>query len=385
MTGQHRGPLLILALVPAIGPAFAPRDAQAQEVPPHIEFDMTVLGGRNPFLIANDRRMNAAAEISATGGAVLGVGPKTTLDLDGKLAHRRYARRYGSFVTGNADVALDHRSSEFLSLHSALSYARVLPLEAQVASIDAAIDPISLQDRYQARQDVQWRPDARTTIVGRVTWDRLSPRGSQLLSQIDATSFALSVQRRLSSTSWVGLSGIGTFSESRDGSSSDSAIVVAKAGVRIAAYLSVEGEAGISQIDRRETDGRRNDTPAQPTAAAALCYDPRRLRVCVSGRISPVVTTFGGIRREKSLSATFSLQTGQNGTLGAAADYRRAPGPTFGTEASVLRLSSSYEHRLDRRFTLHAGVDYDRRTGMARQPLDAWTVRVGVSFRIPSR
>lgn len=382
MTGAHRAPLLIL---PALASVLAPQDARAQGEPPHIEFDMTVLGGRNPFLVTDDRNMNAAAEISATGGAVLGVDSKTTLDLDGKLAHRRYARRYGSFVTGNADIALDHRSSEHLALHSGLSYARVLPLEAQVASIDAAIDPVSLQERYQARQDVRWRPDALTTVIGRVTWDRIAPRNSQLLSQIDATSFALSYERRLSSTSWIGLSGLGTFSDSTDGSSSDSAILVVKAGTRLAQHLSVETEAGLSRIDRRETDRRRNRTPAQPTATVILCYDPRRLRVCLSGRVSPVVTSFGGIRREKALNATFSLQTGESGSLSAAADYRRAPGPTFGREASVLRLSSAYEHRLDRRFTLHAGLDFDRRTGMSRQPLDAWTVRVGVSFRIPSR
>ncbi|MEE4453627.1 hypothetical protein [Novosphingobium resinovorum] len=379
MTGRQHGSLLLLAIATC-----HPGRAGAQEEPPHIEFDATVFSGRNPFLTGDDNAMTSAGEVSAQGGAKLALGHRTTIDLDGRIAYRRYDRRYGSFVTGHAMAAIDHRLDEHLSLRTEARYERFLPLEGLAASIDAAIDPVSLQERYEARQEVVWRPDPFLTLRGTVSWMKLAPRGSLLLARTEGTSLGLAAERRISTTSWIGAEGRATVSQSSDGVDADAGALVAKAGTRFAAHWTLEGEAGAARISRRDPGLPREDGPARLTAAASLCYDPRRLRICATARVAPVLTTFGGIRRERSAHLAFDFQTSERGTLSAEADYRSVPRPGFGSDASVLRLSSAYEHRLDSRFRLHVGADYDRRSGVTRQTQDTWTVRVGVTFRIPS-
>ncbi|MFD2135188.1 hypothetical protein ACFSLT_08005 [Novosphingobium resinovorum] len=88
------------------------------------------------------------------------------------------------------------------------------------------------------------------------------------------------------------------------------------------------------------------------------------------------VTGFGGIQREKVLTATFDFQTSERGTLSALGEYRSVPSPTFGSDAKIVSLSTTYEHRLDDRFRLHVGADYDRRTGLSSQTQSSWTIRV---------
>lgn len=384
MTAAHRGTLLLLAVAPpTLG--LVPANAAAQEQPPYIEFDMTGFTGRNLFLLTDDRKMNSGGEVSAQAGATLGVDAGTTLDLEGRIAYRRYSRRYGDFVTGYGKLALDHRGSERLSARTEASFERLLPLEGTNGTIDAAIDPVSLQDRYELKQSLRWRPDQYLTISGEGAWSRLSPRGSQLLRRTDAANFDLGAERRLSPFSWIGLGGSATFSKASDGSRSDAALFVLKAGTRVAPHFSVQAEAGASRTSRSGPGAPTDRTPLQLATSVSLCYDPRRLRVCLAGQIRPAVTGFGGIQREKVLTATFDFQTSERGTLSALGEYRSVPSPTFGSDAKIVSLSTTYEHRLDDRFRLHVGADYDRRTGLSSQTQSSWTIRAGVTFRIPSR
>lgn len=384
MTAARRGHLLLLAVAPStLG--LSSTGAAAQEQPPYIEFDMTGFTGRNLFLVPDDRKMTSGGEVSAQAGAALGIDAKTSLDLDGRIAYRRYSRRYGDFVTGYGKVAMDYRGSERLSTRTEASFERLLPLEGTNGTIDAAIDPVSLQDRLELKQNLRWRPDQYLTFSGEAAWSRLSPRGSQLLRRTDATSFALAAQRRLSTFTWVGLGSGATFSKASDGSKSDSALFVVKAGTRIQLHLSIEGEVGVSKISRHGPGTPRDETPFQFATSVSLCYDPRRLRVCIGGQITPAVTGFGGIQREKALTTTFVFQTSERGSLSASSEYRSVPNPAFGPDAKVVSLSATYEHRLDDRFRLHVGADYDRRTGMTTQTQSSWTIRAGVTFRIPSR
>ncbi|MFT4055595.1 MAG: hypothetical protein QM681_13910 [Novosphingobium sp.] len=384
MTATHRGTVLLLAVAPPVL-GFASTGAAAQERPPYIEFDVTGFTGRNLFLVTDDRKVTAGAEVAAQAGTTLDVDAKTTLDVDGRLAYRRYNRRYGDFVTGFGKAALDYRGSERFSASTAASFERLLPLEGTNGTIDAAIDPVSMQDRYEIKQSLRWRPDQYMTISGEAAWSRLSPRGSQLLRRTDATSFALGAERRLSTFSWMGVGSGAIFSKASDGSKSDSALFVFKAGTRIRSHLSVEGQVGVSKISQHEPGRPSEDTPFQFATSVSLCYDPRRLRVCLAGQITPAVTGFGGIQREKALTTTFVFQTSERGTLSASSEYRSVPNPAFGPDAKVVSLSTTYEHRLDDRFRLHVGADYDRRTGMTTQTQSSWSIRVGVTFRIPSR
>lgn len=378
MSVQRHASLFVLATA-----LLPPAPAAAQEKP-YIEVDMTVFSGRNPFLIPGDNAITTGGEIGLSGGATVALDYKTTLAVEGGAAYRRYDREFGPFVTGRARAKLEHRRDEHFDLSTEAAYERSLPLEGMAASIDAAIDPVSLQERYQFDQDLRWRPDRYTTITGSAGWTRLRPIDSPLLTRTDGTTFSLSLQRRIAETTWIGMTAEGTLSNSQDGGEARSGSVLLTGGARIARRLSGEFAAGISKISRAEGRGPRQGGSGQLTASASLCYDPRRFRLCVSGRVSPVVTSFDGIRREKSLNATFDLKLMPRANFTVEADYRSMPGASRLTDPSVARASARYEHEFDRHLKLHVGADYDRRTGLSRQTLDTWTVRVGATLRIPS-
>lgn len=377
--------------VPAIA-ILSPAPVAAQEKP-YIEVDMTVFTGRNPFLIPGDTEITSGGQIGAEGRATVGVDYRTALELDGALAYRRYTRRFGTFVTGHAGAALEHRNSERLSLRTEAIYDRSLPLEMAVASIDAAIDPVSLQERYAIEQDIRWTPDRFTRIIGNVALTRISPRGSLVLTQTDAATLTASIERRVATTTWLGIEGQVTRSEARDGGVARAGSIGLKGGFRFARNFSADITAGLSKTSRSGPRGPGPDRPGEDgsgqfAARASLCYDPRRFRLCLSGAVSPVVTSFDGIRREKALNATFDLRTMPHANFHLEADYRAMPARAIpGTDRladpKVMRAAARYEHQLDSRLTLNIGADYDRRTGLARQTLDAWTVRVGATFRIP--
>lgn len=372
--------------VPAIA-ILLPAPAAAQEKP-YIEVDMTVFTGRNPFLIPGDTEVTSGGEVGLRGEASVGVDYRTALELDGGIAYRRYTRRFGDFVTGHANVGLEHRNSERLSLRTEASYGRYLPLEAAVASIDAAIDPVSLQERYALDQHVNWTPDRLTRVIGRVELTRISPRGSLVLTQTDAATLTMSMERRVAPTTWLGLEGQVTRSEARDGGTARAGSVGVKGGFRFGRNWGLDVTAGLSKTSRGGPDGPREGGSGQFAARASLCYDPRRFRFCLSGAVSPVVTSFDGIRREKALGATFDLQTLPHANFHLEADYRAmparaVPGTSALADPKVMRVAARYEHQLDNRLTLNVGASYDRRVGLARQPFDSWTVRVGATFRIP--
>ncbi|HUD30540.1 MAG TPA: hypothetical protein VMQ93_16850 [Novosphingobium sp.] len=371
-------PVLAIALLPP-----APAVAQTREQP-YIEVDMSLFTGRNPFLLPGDDEMTSGGEIGARGKATVPVDHRTMLELDGAVAYRRYDRRYGPFVTGHALAALDHRNDEHLNLRTEASYERYLPLEGMVASIDAAIDPVSLQERFQINEEVRWRPDRVSTMTGMVMLSRIAPRNSPLLTRTDATTFVLSAERRIARTTWLGLETLVTHSTSDDGGDARSTTARFKGGARLARGLTAELGIGLAKISRRDPGGPRGGGAGQFTASGSLCYDPRQFRLCISGRVAPVVTSFDGIRREKSLNARFDLRTMPRANFSLEADYRSMPGTGRLSDPEVLRASARYEHQLDGRVKLHIGADYDRRTGLARQTLDTWTVRVGATIRIPS-
>jgi hypothetical protein len=375
-----RAILAPVVLAPAV---WASAPAAAQEAP-YIEFDMTVVTGRNPFLLPGDDAITTAGEMGARGAATIDVDHASTLALDGRVAYRKYDRRFGSFVLGNARADFDHRSDEHLSTRTGASYERYLPLEGMVASIDAAIDPVSLQERYVVDQDVRWRPDRQTTVTGMAMWSRIAPQGSLLLSRTDAVTLVLSGERRLARFTWIGLESQATFSDTADGSNSRAATVRVKGGARLAKGLTADISLGLATISQGYPGRPRSGGSGQFSALGSICYDPRRFRLCVTGRLAPTVTSFEGIRREKSLNARFDLRLMPRAEFSLEADYRSMPGVGHLADPEVMRASARFQRQIGKYVKLQLGADYDRRTGIASQSLDSWTARIGATFRIPS-
>ncbi|TCM20825.1 hypothetical protein EDF56_102488 [Novosphingobium sp. PhB165] len=353
--------------------------------PPHIEFDLSMFGGRNPFLIPGEDAFTVGGEVAARGGAGLDLGPGTRLQADGSVAFRQYSQGYGNFVTGGVALALDHRHNEYLSLHTDASFERILSIEELTDSIDSAIDPLSLQDRTVLGQTVTWHSDALTTVSGRVDWNRLVPHDSLLLDKTSALGATFNAQRQIDSLTTLGAVGVFTWTKSKTGGDPNAWSVRATASRRMGHGWRAEVELGIAQTSRLDTFGQRGSGGVQFAGSGQLCHEPGHVSVCINASIEPVVTSFRGIQRESAVGATLNWRTSEYGTITASADYRRTPQLGPNGDINATRLSARYDHRLDSRMSVFGGVEYRRRTGIGGQPADSAVLQIGITLGIPRR
>ena len=115
--------------------------------------------------------------------------------------------------------------------------------------------------------------------------------------------------------------------------------------------------------------------------SANLCYEPSRLTACLSAAVRSEVSGLAGLQREVSIGASVTRRLTERGSLSATADYRKARLGGGVSSPDVLHASTSYDHRLNRSFSLRTGVDYLRRTQLSGQRIGAVIFQVGVTFR----
>lgn len=344
---------------------------------------MTALAARNPFLVPGEDAFTAAAELAVKAHQDWQLAPGTRLDGAGNLAFRQYSREYGNFVTGRAALALDHRRNEYLSLLSEASFERVLPSEAQGDSIDAAIDPVSLQDNYQLAQTVTWHRDALSTVSGRLGWTRLDPRGSSLLEPTNALALTLNARRQVDRATTLGGVVAMTWSRSRSGGDPHAWSAQLTAERKFGPAWRAQVGLGATRTSQLDDLRQRQDSGVHFAGNALVCHEPRRVSACITASIQPVVSSYGGIRRETAVGATLGWRTGERGTLTANADYRRSPQPAPSPDIDTMRLAARYDFLLDGQFALFAGPDYHRRTGIGGRAVDSIQFRIGVTIGIP--
>ncbi len=383
--GTVKGSASAIAIALAITMAL-PGRAQAQAQPKPImpiEIDMSVFAARNPFLEPDDDVVTGGAVVSVRGRTDWQLAPGTDLDADGRVAFRQYTRRYGNFVTGRAALALNHRHNEYLTLLTEASFERLLPTETMVNSIDSAIDPISLEDNYNLSQTITWHSDALTTVNGRLGWSKLDPQGSSLLERTTAINLNVDAKRQIDALTTLGAVGMMTWSRTQTGGNPHAWSLLFTADRRIIDSWRLQAQAGISRTSQVDAIGVRRTGGVQFAGNASLCHDPGRFTACLTASIQPIVSAYGGILRETAYGATLSWRTSQRGTLTASADYRRSPQPPPDRAINTTQLAARYDFRLNQQFTLYAGPEYNRRTGLSGQKVDSTVFQIGVTIGLP--
>lgn len=342
-----------------------------------------MFAGRNPFLVVGDDKFAIGGKIAAQGRTGWTLAPGTRLDANGSIAFQQFSDGYGNFVTGGAALSLDHRRDEYLSLHSEASFERVLPTEAIADSIDSAIDPLNLQDRYSLAQTVTWHSDALTTMSGRLGWTRLDPRGSDLLEKTRAIDANLDASRQIDAYTSIGARANFTWSKSQSGGDPHAWSVRLTVERRFDHAWRAEFGAGVTQTSRLDDLGRRGGPGVQFAGNLRLCHEPGRLTACVTASIEPVVSSYGGIRRETALGATLGWRTSARGTISATADYRLSPQPSPDPDIEATSITARYDHRLNGQTSLFGGLEYRQRTDVSGRSVDAAVARLGISIGIP--
>lgn len=346
---------------------------------------MSVFAARNPFLRPGEDAVTPGAQITASAEAEWPLDFRTVIETEGTLGYRQYGRSYGQFLTGGAELALVHRRNEYLTLRTQASFDRSLPIESLGSSLDGAIDPVSLQDRYEASQSLTFRSDSYTTFTGRLGWSRIDPRGSALLGRTTAISFDAGAEKRLDPATTLGLTGQATTGRSTEGGDPRSWTVRGIATRRFPKAWDALIEFGVTQISRLGLVGGRETGPVQFAGYGSLCHAPARVRFCASAAIGSVVSSFGGIQREVSFATDLDWRTGERGTLVARGEYRRSPQGSVLPDLEVLSMVSRYEHQLDGRFAVYGGAEYQQRKGLSEGRMDSLTLRAGLLYRNPRR
>lgn len=378
---SSRNRMLVGALATAPAALFAPKCLAQTEV--RLEADATVLYSDNPFLIPEGKTSSAAAEIVARPEIEVPLGPGTSLEVDGRAGFRQYERRYGNFFTGRADATFRHRDSEYLTLTSNAAYSRELTADSLTDSIDAAIDTRRIRESYGLRTSVQYDPNARWQFVADAGWQKTRYPGSDLLATTNAYDLGFTASRKVSALMSVGVRGAFTSSRIANGGETQAKSVGLTVNRRLNAHWRVDATAGIEWAQLGSLpgipDNNQNDQ-SRFSGTVNLCYDPRRLTLCLTGAIRSEVSGLGGLQRETAVGATLAIPTSTRGRVTASADYRRARLPGFGA-TDVLRGSAAYEHRLTETLSVRAGADYLQRTRVTGDRVGAVVVQVGVIFR----
>ncbi|MGF7149078.1 hypothetical protein FHS96_002720 [Sphingomonas zeicaulis] len=372
---------LLFGAIAAPAAIFAPKCLAQTEV--RLEADANVLYSDNPFLSTEKNTDTAAAEIVARPEVEVQLGPGTTIEVGGRAGFRQYSRRYGNFVTGRGDATFRHRDSEYLTLMTNIGYSRELAADVLTDSIDAAVDTRQIREAYGARTSVEYNPNARWQFVTDGGWQKTRYPGSTLLQATNAYDVGLTASRRVSELMTVGLRGEFTSSRIANGGKTEAKSIGVTVARRLNANWRADATAGIEWASLGGLPGIPNNNQndrSRFSGSVNLCYDPRRMTLCLTGAIRSEVSGLGGLQRETAVGATLAVPTSTRGRVTASADYRRAQLPGFG-DTDVLRGSAAYEHRVTETLSVRAGADYLQRTRADGDRVGAVVLQIGVTYR----
>jgi hypothetical protein len=348
----------------------------AGQSPVRLEADAKLILSDNPFLLGGDDTESAAVEITARPEATWSLGPASSLDLSGVAAYRRYTRRYGDFLTGRADLEINHRDSEFLSLGGRVSYARDLPADALTESIDFSVDSRTIRESVSAHSSIEWNPSAHMQITGAAGWEKLRYPGSAWLSSISAYHLDLGASRRVSETTSLGAEASATFTDMAGSGNLSAKAIRATVAHRLGPIWQANAQLGVEWTG---VDAPGGEERGQLSGSGRLCYQPERLELCATTSLQSEVSGFAGLQREFHIGMMARRRLDERSSLSGSAAYRSAELGVAGNRTKALHLATAYERRLSEMLSLTGSVDYLNRTFLTGERNDAVILRIGIA------
>lgn len=368
----------VMMLILALGPGFAsPSFAR-----PHVgvEFDADVFASDNPFLLPGEDLGSAAVDVAARPYVDWDLDHRTQLAFTGEVGFRQYQRRYGNFVTGFADLELEHRRNEYLTFGGRARYDRSLVADPLSDSLDFAFDSSGIHEDLEVRPTVRWNPNARVTVNADMGWRNLRYPDSTLLQPTKAYDVGISASKRISSRTSLGAQGRLTFSRTNHGSDTSARSFNLIATRRFSDNWYGDVQVGAEWTTLNAPLSPDQDNRGRFNGGFSLCHEPRRTVLCVTGSVRSDVSGFGGLQREKTIGATASHRITERGSLTAELDAREANVPGVIDSAHILRASGGYEHRFDQNIYFTSSATYMQRQ-LVDQQVDAVLFQVGLSVR----
>ncbi len=348
-------PISVVVTMPATG-----------QTVPRLEVDAAVLLSENPLLIPGRDRQAAQVDLTVRPGIALTTATGSTFDLGGVLTERVYSRRYGRILIGRVDATATYRDSEFLSVGGSAAFARDSAIDLLTSSVEAVADPLSIRTNAVGRVFVRYQPDALTTIIPDMRYERTSYTRSPLLGSTRAFTTGIAYRRRFDARRTLGLrAGWGSSEGSRLTKFSTQLLYVT-VDQQLSPGWRLTGELGAERIGGR-TETLAGTTVRQPAGTRFngrfdLCRIAPGPALCLGGLLSSEVSGLGGLQRRAVVTASANQRLGERTMLRTTAEYQRTQ--TRGTlfpPFDAIRAVAEVERSVSRRIAVTGTLQYLRR------------------------
>ncbi len=324
----------------------------------------------------------------------------SSIRVSGRAEHIEYLRRYDSAQNLSVNVAASHRINERLTANANMSISSSISTTDFVGPIGSAGElgpdelPIPVDNDITLLGDRQRRNQAAVDASLRYTpsefdeirWSssvRANRYGSARLQASDYASQQLAYSRRLNSGLTIGGIVYASISNFKDGRIGDARTVSPQLSISamLSPRLQASGSFGLSFTRTELAAGR--DTSTTFAGNATLCYKGSLSNFCVNGLRQVLPSAIGGVRKQTSTGATYSLRLSERETVQLGGSYSMASAPLAGTGGNFesIRGYARYERLLNERTRLFASAGYSDTSddlGIRRSNVQG---AVGITFK----
>lgn len=301
----------------------------------------------------------------------------SSIRVSGRVEHVEYLRRYDSAQNLSANVAATHRLSERVNLAASVSISSSVSTTDIVGPIGGGEDlgpddlPAPIEDDITLLGDRQRRNQAAADASLRYTpsefdeisWStsvRANRYGSARLEDSDYASQRLAYSRRINSGLTIGGVVDASISNFRDGRLGDARTLSPQLSVSamLGSRLQASGSFGLSFTRTDLAIGR--DTSTTFAGNGSLCYKGSLSNFCVNASRQVLPSAIGGVRKQTSTGANYSVRLSERETVQLGGSYSVASAPLVGTggDFESLRGYGRYEYLVNERTRVFVSAAY---------------------------
>lgn len=330
----------------------------------------------NPFLAFGNDTETASFRLELAPSVYRSDGI-SSLKVSGRVEHVEYMRRYDSAQNLSANVAASHRISERLDATAIFSISSSVSTTDFVGPIGVGDEvgsdelPLPIDNDITLLGDRQRRNQAAADATLRYTpsefdeirWSssaRANRYGAARLQDSDYASQRLAYSRRINDGFMIGGLVDASISNFRDTRVGDARTLSPQLSVSalLGARLQASGSFGVAFTRTNLAVGR--DTSTTFAGNATLCHKGSLSNFCVNGSRQVLPSAIGGVRKQTSAGATYSLRLSERETVQLGGSYSVASAPLAGAggDFESIRGYARYERLLNERTRLFASAGY---------------------------
>lgn len=330
----------------------------------------------NPFLAFGNDTETASFRLELAPSVYRSDGI-SSLKVSGRVEHVEYMRRYDSAQNLSANVAASHRISERLDATANFSISSSVSTTDFVGPIGVGDEvgsgdlPLPIDNDITLLGDRQRRNQAAADATLRYTpsefdeirWSssaRANRYGAARLQDSDYASQRLAYSRRINDGFMIGGLVDASISNFRDTRVGDARTLSPQLSVSalLGARLQASGSFGVAFTRTNLAVGRNTSTTF--AGNATLCHKGSLSNFCVNGSRQVLPSAIGGVRKQTSAGATYSLRLTERETVQLGGSYSVASAPLAGAggDFESIRGYARYERLLNERTRLFASAGY---------------------------